>query len=368
MKGKLTPYLPLFLVLVSCVHEVDVPIRTVPPQLVVEGWITTDSTPYTVKLSYAGPFTNTYEVSQDTSRYFITDARVTIMDDLGDSTPCIWAGSGNYISADSNFIGTIGRTYVLKIYLSNGKTYVSKPETIYLVAPIDSLTAIYDSTWITDVRPNQYIVSVNSHDPTTGRHYYRWTASGYIARKSWGGSCIETPPNISCYDPFGCYCWAYCEQYVEQNQINIVSDQYIGGNEIIRPSYYIPVYWFGKDYVQVNQYSISEDVYQFWEAYQDQIDRTGSILDPLPSPVTGNVYNPRDSTDFALGIFAASAATSQRLVIVTFNLQQYWLEDIAGEFIQKGDCESVYPGALSDFTDPPGWENAPVLNVHLPLQ
>ena len=203
MKRNLITYLAVFLFLASCVHQVTVPIRTVPSQLVVEGWITTDSAPYTIKLSYSGPFTNTYEVSQDTGKYFITDARVTIADDLGDSTPCNWVGSGNYMSADPSFIGTIGRTYILKIYLSNGKTYLSKPETIYPVPPIDSLTLVYDSTWITDVRPNQFIISAHTHDPPGTRNYYRWTAAAYIARKSWGGSCIPGL-HVLCGDPFSC--------------------------------------------------------------------------------------------------------------------------------------------------------------------
>jgi hypothetical protein len=363
MKRNLTPYLPVFFFLVSCVHQVDVPTRTVVPQLVVEGWITTDSTPYTIRLSYTGPFTNTYQVSQDTSKYFITDARVTIMDDLGDSTPCIWTGSGNYLSADSNFIGTIGRTYTLRIYLSNGKTYLSKPETIYPVPPIDSLTLYYDTTWITDVRPNQFIISVHTHDPVGTRNYYRWTASAYIARKSWGGSCIPGLPVI-CGDPFSCLCFALCDQYVAENDINILSNQLINGHEIIQPACYIPIYWFGKDFLQINQYSISENVYSFWEQYQAQTNRTGSILDPLPSPVIGNIYNAIDSTDIALGIFSASAGTSQRWIIAPLNLQQYWLEDIAGEFIEPGDCQLTYPGALPDFTDPPGWENVPELKVY----
>ncbi len=364
MRRNLIPYLIVILFLVSCVRQVNVPVRTVPPRLVVEGWMSTDSTPYTIKLSYSGPFTNTYQASQDTGKYFITDARVTIADDLGDSTSCNWVGSGNYVSADPNFIGTVGRTYILKIYLSDGKTYLSKPETINPVPPIDSLTLVYDSSWITDVRPNQYVISVNTHDPAGTRNYYRWTASAYIARKSFGGSCLPTPYWGPCTGPFSCLCHALCDQYVADDDLNILSDQLINGREIIQTAYNIPIYWLGKDFVQVNQYSISENVYLFWEQYEAQTNRTGSILDPLPAPVIGNIYNAIDSTDIALGIFSASAGTSQRLVIVPFNLQQYWLESIAGEFIQPGDCQVVYPGALPDDTDPPGWGNAPVLNLH----
>src|ERR1700726_690954 len=98
----------------ACVRNVSVPIRTVPPNLVVEGWITTDPPPYSINLSYSGVFTNTYQAGVDSNQQFITDAKVTILDDLGDSTPCYRYSKGTYLSADTNFIGTVGRTYTIK--------------------------------------------------------------------------------------------------------------------------------------------------------------------------------------------------------------------------------------------------------------
>jgi hypothetical protein len=350
--------------LLSCIRQITPPIRNVPPLLVVEGMITTDSTPYSVNLSYSGPYTNTYEVGLDTNKYFIPDAKVTIENDLGDSTTCTWVGLGTYQSTDPSFVGTVGRTYTLKVYLSNGLIYQSKPETIAAVPPIDSLTLFYDTTYITDVRPNQYIISVNTLDPAMNRNYYRWTAFGYVARKSWGGGCLPTPYWSGCGDPFSCLCHALCDSYLADNQANILSDQFINGREIIQPVFYVPIYWLGKDFIQVNQYSISQDAYIFWQQYQAQTNRTGSILDPLPAPLTGNIFNTADTSDVALGLFSASAVTTKKLVIIPFNLQQYWLESIAGQFIEKGDCQVVYPGALPDDTDAPGWENAQVIELH----
>ena len=169
----------------SCIRSVTVPIRNVQPKLVVEGWITTDPPPYSINLSYSGKFTSAYQTDLDSQQY-IYDAKVTIEDDLGDSTTCIQSVNGTYLSTDSNFVGTIGRTYTLKIYLSNGMIYQSKPEKITPVPPIDSVTLVYDSSYIAEVRPSQIIVSINTHDPPDTTNYYRWTASGYVTRKSWG--------------------------------------------------------------------------------------------------------------------------------------------------------------------------------------
>jgi hypothetical protein len=346
----------------SCVRQVDVPIRTVAPILVVEGWITTDPPPYSINLSYSGMFTNTYQAGQDSNQQFITDARVILEDDLGDSTTCVRSVNGTYLSADSNFIGTVGRTYTLKIYLSNGKTYLSKPEKIIPVPPIDSVNVVYDSSYVAGIRPTQFIVSVNTHDPPGIPNYYRWTASGYIPRKSWGGPCtIGSPP---CTNPFMCTCFAFCEQFLAENQVDVLSDQFIDGHEITQqPVFYSPVYWDGVHYIQIKQYSISQEAYLFWEQYLAQTDRTGSILDPLPAPLTGNIYNQADSTDIALGLFSASAAISKKIIIIPFSLQEYLLESIAMYFIQPGDCHQDYPNSLDDDTIPSGWEDAQIIDV-----
>ena len=90
------------------------PIRQTSPILVVEGMITTDSTPYAINLSYSGSYTNLYEVAQNQSQYYITDAKVTIEDDPGDSTSCQWIGLGTYLSIDLLFIGKVGQNIYSK--------------------------------------------------------------------------------------------------------------------------------------------------------------------------------------------------------------------------------------------------------------
>jgi Domain of unknown function (DUF4249) len=352
------------LFLCSCIRNVNVPIRSVSPILVVEGLITTDPPPYSINLSYSGKFTSTYQGSTDSGKeQFITNAGVTIEDDLGDSTACKWISNGTYQSADSNFIGKVGRSYMLKIYLSNGKTYVSKPEKITPVPPIDSVHIVYDSTFITDVRPTQLIISVNTYDPPGVQNFYRWTAYGYIPRKSVGSACGFSPPS-SCL-PYNCTCSALCEQLLFNNEINILSDQFIDGREIRQqPVFYSPLYWFGIHFIEIKQYSISEQAYLFWEQYLTQTNRTGSILDPLPAPLKGNVFNKADSNDIALGLFSGSAVYNKKVLIIPFFLQRYYLISVAGEYITQGDCQFVFPNTLPDDTNPPGWENAEEIDLN----
>jgi hypothetical protein len=153
--------LSMFLGGLSCIRRVDVPIRNNTHTLVVEGSISNDAPPYRINLSYSGAFSNIYHL-QD--QVFITDAVVQIKDDVGDSVLCTWIGNGTYESSDSNFRGTVGRTYSLSIRLSDGKTYITKPELMRPVPPVDSVTVSYDSI-IGITRPTQFIVSAYANDP-----------------------------------------------------------------------------------------------------------------------------------------------------------------------------------------------------------
>ena len=345
-----------FCSLCSCIRSVNPPIRNVEPILVVEGSVNTGPPPYSIQLSYSGNYTNAYRIPEE---LFITDANVTIQDDQGDSTNCVWTGNGTYESVDSNFRGVVGRSYRLKVYLSNGKTFISSPETITAVPPIDSVSIVYDSTFITDVRPTQLIISVHAHDPASAQNYYRWTSYGYIPRKSIGGPCGSSPPDCGLL----CNCNAFCEQFLENNQINILSDQYINGGEIIQPVFYSPLYWQGKHFIEISQFSISKKIYQFWEQYLAQTNRTGSILDPFPASLLGNVYNQADSNDVALGLFFASDLVTKKIVITPFFLQDYYLISVAGQYILSGSCQDVFRNTLPNDTDPTGWENAQLIDL-----
>jgi|SRR5579871_765943 len=347
---------------IACVRKINPPIRENVPRLVVEGIITTDSTPYIVKLSYSGNYTNTYTANHDSSAFYIADARVVIQNDLNDSAICVWQMDGTYQTHDSAFVGVVGRSYTLIIYLSNGKVYRSKAETIIAVPSIDSLSLFYDSTFITDERPNQFIISDHFRDPASTANYYRWSSSGYFSRKSWGGSCgYNWGP---CGDPFSCDCHAQCKQFFESDQIIVQTDKLVNGQEIIQPVCYIPIYWFGKDFIEISQFSLTKDAYIFWSQYLAQTNGTGGILDPLPESLLGNITNISDSNDMALGFFEASDVKKRKLIIVPYNFQEYWLESIAGQFIKPGDCEVVYPGALPDDTDPSGWDDAQEIDLH----
>lgn len=77
----------------ACIKQVDVPLKNEKPMLVVEGYVTTDTVAYPVKLTYSGPITCS-DIIPD--QYLGKDVVVTITDDLGNSTPLLNKHQGVY--------------------------------------------------------------------------------------------------------------------------------------------------------------------------------------------------------------------------------------------------------------------------------
>jgi Domain of unknown function (DUF4249) len=350
--------IPLFLALVftACVKKINVNTRTEKAQLVIEGTITTDTVPYTVKLGYSGKFTLANDIPPENKE---TNATVSIEDDLGNSTSLVHIGDGIYQTVDPTYIGKVGRQYQVKVLLSNGTRYISKPELIKPIVPFTKIGAF----WVNDFNlelPSYMTVTVDTKDPAADENYYRWTFDSYIMRETKGVPC-----------GFSCIQFAYCYQHRPDREVRILSDAAVNGNEIkSQPVGRTYIYTAGNPYIEVSQLSISRQAYQFLESYQQQLSRTGSILDPLPASIKGNVYNQDKPSEFALGYFSAASVYRKKIILIPYGVTPYLLDISARSFIPDEfiacfdyfEDTQRYLGGLYP-PPPPGWENAEELKV-----
>jgi Domain of unknown function (DUF4249) len=294
--------------LTSCLEEVQIPTRLESAFLVVDGGITDEKPPYTVRLSYSGNQINATDINLNLT---VSGAKVYFKDDLGDSTvlyPSVYE-RGVYRTEDPTFRGKVGRSYSIKIILEDGKEYVSKPEKMQYCPPIDSLTSEYRDI-PNQSTPDGYQVYLDTRDPANILNYYRWVSYGY---SRVGSACGTSFCGISCKGgQAGTFCWV--PRF--QTGINILSDNNINGNPIRqRPVFFSPVYAPGKHLIEVAQYAITRESYQFWKLYEEQSTRTGTILDPLPAPIQGNVYEVKKPNEFALGYFEVAGVSRKRIII-----------------------------------------------------
>jgi len=332
----------------SCIKTATLDYRKPVPALVVDGVLLTDTTPCTITLSYSGLFNSEGAQQQN----FIDDAVVYLKDDAGDSSKLYAIGSGQYQSA-GNVNAVVGRSYSLSIALSNGKRYASVPEKITPVSKnfeLDSISSTTSYAW-DDLYGGQ--MKIRTKDPADQVNYYRWISTDWLSREATGIPCGANP------------CFVYCYQYYHDPTIYVLPDKFVNGQEIrYETALTSPYFTVGKHYIELKQLSLTQNAYQFWNLYQQQTTRTGGILDPLPSPIQGNIYNVNDSKELALGYFEASDVTSIKFVFAPLFVNTYFTFRNRPNHIAVGACYLVYPNALND--PPPGWEGAPeyIVNVY----
>jgi Domain of unknown function (DUF4249) len=320
----------IILILTSCLEQVELPYRNLEPILVVDGEITNEAPPYNLRLSYSGRFISGSIV---TSRLAVNGARVILTDDKGESVPFkqnIFE-PGLY-QTNQKFQCEIGRTYALTIEMPDGKLYKVKPQLMRPIAKITKITA--------DKIPDFIRFYIDTKDPSESKDYYRWKSFSIALR-------------------YGC--WAY----VREDAGNILADTYINGNEIKqRMVQYSPINANTPNalhFIEVKQMSISEEAYLFWQQYEEQRTRTGSIFDPLPATIIGNVVNANDSKDFALGFFGVSGVSTKRFHVYPPDITTFKNVEVAisPPFIDKTppkvNCQSAYPNYGPK--PPENWDN-----------
>ena len=342
----------------SCIKQVDVPLRNEKPVLVVEGAVTTDTVPYTVKLTYSGKLSYSDAIPEE---FLEKDAIVTIADDEGNITQLEYTVQGVYETTDPNYIGKVGRSYSVTVLLKDGQKYISTPEKIKPPVSISGINVSFVNKFDMFL-PTYMNVAVNAKDPAAEENYYRWTFNGYIGRQTKGVGC-----------GFGCIKFEYCYQKIIENEVRILSDASINGKDIINQTVgRCYIYNYFNPFIDIAQLSMTREAYQFWKLYQDQTARTGGILDPLPAAIKGNVYNAANTADFALGYFSASSVTHKKVILVPYSITPYLLEISAQQFIpsQSVACFDAFSNTLSylgppakQYPPPPGWENAEQIKV-----
>jgi Domain of unknown function (DUF4249) len=336
-------YLILMLVIaccVACIDDLNVPIRVEKPKLVIDGLITNEKTNYQVKLSFTGKYSNSNYTPPSLA---VNGAKVEIIDIRGRSVELFQdvLELGTYRTIDSSFVGQIGHSYKLSITLSTGEKYSTAATPMVAVPNIFGLSFEFKDI-DNQFRPDGYQIYLDTKDPSNETNYYRWSAYGFSRWESTGAKCSAFGQAI-CYD----FCWVP----TTYNQVKIASDANINGNFLSHiPVFYSPVAALGTHLIEVSQYSLSKAEYTFWKLYEEQRQRTGTIFDPQPAAIEGNLINEADPSDIALGYFGVSAVSRRKTLVPYDGSLKY-----STIFLKQGDCRKAF--ANGTIERPIGWES-----------
>jgi hypothetical protein len=301
--------------------------------LVVEGLVTDQPGPCVVKLSTSKPLSETVIEKP------VAGCNVSITDDLGNTFSLSEKDKGVYKTDSTVFHGTIGRTYTLHI-IKSGDKYESTPMEMKPVPPIDSI--YYEKEVVTEAHEGWFGIDacqiyLDTHDPQNKTNYYRWTFS-----ETWMLRLLFPVPNMTCYvsevtKKVNVKSTASMQEpRIVKHPINFISNL----TDRLKVRYSI----------LVNQYSLNEQEFTYWDKANDFINLVGGLYDIIPSSIPNNLSRVGFPGEKVLGYFSVSAVSSRRIFI-------------PGD-LQGGDFKGIvdqYPNCIDDTIY--GEYDPPALNV-----
>ncbi|MBB6612243.1 DUF4249 domain-containing protein [Pontibacter sp. Tf4] len=336
MKNLLKPCILLLLLLYSCVDPLDLKIGDEARQLVVDGMITDEPGPYTVRLSRSKPYASYH----DRKNAAETGAQVTIADDKGNQETLQEIAPGVYQTNPDGIRGQVGNTYTLSIVTKNSERYTSAPETIVPVPTIDDLYFEVRSQQVLneeDVEQTVYVANVllDTKDPAGQKNYYMWKWQGTfkVSTQPWDYSekvrGVRVPMPKDCCE----ICWVTAPT----DRVNVKDDRLLNGGNLthylVTQIPVIPQTFGFKYHIEVKQLSVSEAAFDYWSLLKAQIETGGSIQDPPPAIIIGNITSETNPGQRALGFFGASAVATRTMFI-----QREELGIPVSPYVMPDDC------------------------------
>jgi hypothetical protein len=291
--------------------------------LIIEGIIDDVPGPDSIKLSRGLPYDG------GTGFPAISGAGVMIIDsenlveNLEEKSP------GIYYTSD-DFIGVIGKSYVLQVETADGNLYRSDTVTIQPVPGIDSMYANYNEVEFLSKNLNGDYVKVN--DPGMEIYFdipaietenlylkFEWVASIqymiYISfpltsvdslRTNITSSMISTNnPVVNVINPSD-----FETQHLPGNHLG-----FFGMSQMVPLVDPVPggtikgIYTYGV-VIFTWLYSIDEAAFKYWENIEKQIYAEGKLFDPVTTQIYGNMECISDPSRLVLGYFSASSASN----------------------------------------------------------
>lgn len=344
----------LLLPMAACIDPYKVELPEGERLLTVEGYITTDPGPHTIKLTR----TDTYGSVFEGLIRPVTQATVAVRDSQGRVTFLTEIDQGVYQTPDE-FRAVVGLSYSLQIQLQDGKTYNSLPERVSQVPPISDLT--YRAVQVaTDNRLLDNVgVQVFSEftDPSDEQNFYYWRLRSGTFQVIANPELYTLPPNHPTNPrgpaPKECCNTCYVGDASRIQRFAIASDADFNGLRNRLPVLYIEdngLRFKGTYRAEIEQMSISAGAHRFLKLVEQQLSLTGSVFDQPPATIRGNIISLDNPDEVVLGYFMAAGVDRRFLYI-----QGNQLEFRATPRIIADDCRIVEGATL----DPPANWNPP---------
>ena len=280
--------------------------------LVVEGFINTGQGPTTIRLSRSSDL-------QNASLNPEFNAQVTVEGD--DGSNYILDANGNGIYSKTQLVLNNGIKYRLHIRTADGKEYASDYAPVKYTPSIDSIT------W---QRENDGLrIYTNARDPQNATKYYQWkyeetweihsafhTSIKYIRDTIRTNDVIALVYRLPDHnaDTTLYKCWST----LNSSSIILGSTEKLTSDVVYLPVQYIEPHSEKLSVlysINLRQYAISHDNYLFLQKMKKNTEQLGTIFDPQPSEISGNIHCLSDSNETVIGFIEATQEQVKRIFI-----------------------------------------------------
>jgi hypothetical protein len=313
----------------SCSEIYNPKTDSVQNSLVVDGMITDEAVPYSIKLSTTVPY------DSSGTNPAVLQAKVSILDDCGDTYNLTETGNGVYVSNPAELVGQPGKTYTLHIQTRDGNVYESEPQTL-LPNDFDMTTyAQYDSQdnlvedaygQVTKVTTPGVDLLVDISNNTDSLPRFRFKP---VITTEYTYTITVSPMLSYVY-----YCW-YTS--APGDLANITDEKYQTSSTDIKKHtvYFQPTnYTYYASYtdsvtrkdsivqayvinqvITLSRYRINDQTYQFYKNINLLLSAQGKLFDPIAFQIQGNMTCKTNSQKQALGFFEASSVRTNIVAI-----------------------------------------------------
>jgi hypothetical protein len=290
------------LCLSGCIESYLPDVINAPPSyLVVDGFINGNGVTR-IKLS------RTTSIATTTTPPAEKGANLFIVDNTGQRHALIEKAGGSYQS--DSLLLSANRQYQLRITTATNTTYQSDSTPLKVTPPIDDLNFATDGT--------QVQVQLSTHDATGQSRYYRWsfveTWLFHAAFESMLKYDRQTKKIIA-RDTSLYTCWrterpsiirqASSAQLSQDALVNAVALPLSGRTERLQIRYS----------VLVSQYAETAEEFAYFELLRKNTEAVGTVNDPLPIQLTGNIHRVDNAEEPVLGFVGAHTTQMRRLFI-----------------------------------------------------
>jgi hypothetical protein len=254
----------------------------------------------------------------------VTSATVYIEDSFGNRIDFTEQDHGRYLTLQ-DAVGVVGGSYTLTIETAEGEVYRSDPQVMEPPIVVDSMEVAWEvkeiyaagndgETTLQQVEGVDLFAEVHSNNNSFPKVRFETILLVQYVLSEYG----EDPDFLFCR----------VKKNIDENvNITLLPQGTSSGSAVyhnvgfvkrvfpINPPEFLLFRGINRRIVILRQYSLNQESYSYYKELRNQLEAEGTLFDPMPSQLKGNIRCVTDPSKKALGFFEVSSIHSESFVL-----------------------------------------------------